>query len=46
MRLLFDGIARWLTTYPPRSVVSEYMRIDEEAAGRCAHRTLRRPKTA
>ena len=30
----------WLAVYLPRSVVSEYMRIDWETVGRCVHRTL------
>ena len=36
----FDLTVGWLATYLPRSVVSEYMRIDWETVGRCVHRTL------
>lgn len=36
----FDLTAAWLAVYLPRSVVSEYMRIDWETVGRCIHRTL------
>ena len=36
----FDLTAGWLAVYLPRSVVSEYMRIDWETVGRCVHRTL------
>lgn len=36
----FGLTVEWLTTYPPRSVVSEYMRIDWETVCRCVHRTL------
>ena len=34
----FDLTAAWLATYLPRSVVSEYMRIDWETVGNCIHR--------
>lgn len=36
----FDLTVGWLAVYLPRSVVSEYMRIDWETVGRCVHRTL------
>lgn len=36
----FDLTAAWLATYLPRSVVSEYMRIDWETVGRCVNRAL------
>ena len=36
----FDITVGWLAVYLPRSVVSEYMRIDWETVGRCVHRTL------
>lgn len=36
----FDLTVGWLAVYLPRSAVSEYMRIDWETVGRCAHRTL------
>lgn len=36
----FDLTVGWLVVYLPRSVVSEYMRIDWETVGRCVHRTL------
>ena len=36
----FDLTVGWLAVYLPRSVVSEYMRIDWETVGRCIHRTL------
>ncbi len=36
----FDLTAAWLAVYLPRSVVSEYMRIDWETVGRCVNRTL------
>ena len=36
----FDLTVGWLASYLPRSVVSEYMRIDWETVGRCVHRTL------
>ena len=36
----FDLTVGWLAIYLPRSVVSEYMRIDWETVGRCVHRTL------
>ncbi len=36
----FDLTVAWLAVYLPRSVVSEYMRIDWETVGRCVHRTL------
>ena len=37
----FDLTVGWLAVYLPRSVVSEYMRIDWETVGRCVHRTLK-----
>ena len=36
----FDLTVGWLAVYLPRSVVSEYMRIDWKTVGRCIHRTL------
>ena len=36
----FDLTVGWLAAYLPRSVVSEYMRIDWETVGRCVNRTL------
>lgn len=36
----FDLTVGWLAVYLPRSVVSEYMRIDWETVGRCVNRTL------
>ena len=36
----FDLTVSWLAIYLPRSVVSEYMRIDWETVGRCINRTL------
>jgi transposase len=36
----FDLTVSWLAIYLPRSVVSEYMRIDWETVGRCVNRTL------
>lgn len=36
----FDLTVGWLAVYLPRSVVSEYMRIDWATVGRCVHRTL------
>ena len=36
----FDLTAAWLAVYLPRSVVSEYMRIDWETVGRCVNRAL------
>ena len=36
----FDLTVGWLAVYLPRSVVSEYMRIDWETVGRCINRTL------
>ena len=36
----FDLTVGWLAIYLPRSVVSEYMRIDWETVGRCINRTL------
>ena len=36
----FDLTVGWLAIYLPRSVVSEYMRIDWETVGRCVNRTL------
>ena len=36
----FDLTVAWLATYLPRSVVSEYMRVDWETVGRCINRTL------
>ena len=36
----FDLTVGWLAIYLPRSVVSEYMRIDWKTVGRCVHRTL------
>ena len=36
----FDLTVAWLATYLPRSVVSEYLRIDWETVGRCINRTL------
>lgn len=36
----FDLTVAWLAVYLPRSVVSEYMRIDWETVGRCVNRTL------
>ena len=36
----FELTVGWLAVYLPRSVVSEYMRIDWETVGRCVHRTL------
>ena len=36
----FDLTVGWLAVYLPRSVVSEYMRIDWETVGRCVSRTL------
>ena len=36
----FDLTVGWLAIYLPRSVVSEYMRIDWDTVGRCVHRTL------
>ncbi len=36
----FDLTVAWLAVYLPRSVVSEYMRIDWETVGRCINRTL------
>ena len=35
-----DLTVGWLAAYLPRSVVSEYMRIDWETVGRCVNRTL------
>lgn len=34
----FDLTTAWLAMYLPRSVVSEYMRIDWETVGNCIHR--------
>ena len=36
----FDLTVGWLAVYLPRSVVSEYMRIDWKTVGRCVSRTL------
>ena len=36
----FDLNVGWRAVYLPRSIVSEYMRIDWETVGRCVHRTL------
>ena len=36
----FDLTIGWLAVYLPRSVVSEYMRIDWKTVGRCVSRTL------
>ena len=36
----FDLTAAWLATYLPRSVVSQYLRIDWETVGRCVNRAL------
>ena len=36
----FDLTVGWLAVYLPRSVVSEYMRIDWGTVGRCVNRTL------
>ena len=36
----FDQTVAWLAVYLPRSVVSEYMRIDWETVGRCIHRSF------
>lgn len=36
----FDLTVGWLAIYLPRSVISEYMRIDWETVGRCINRTL------
>ena len=36
----FDLMVGWLAVYLPRSVVSEYMRIDWQTVGRCVNRTL------
>ena len=36
----FDLTVGWLAVYLPRSVVSQYMRIDWETVGRCVNRTL------
>ena len=36
----FDLTVGWLAVYLPRSVISEYMRIDWKTVGRCVSRTL------
>jgi len=36
----FDLAVGWLAVYLPRSVVSEYMRVDWATVGRCVSRTL------